>query len=88
MKEIQAAIRSIIVNDLFCEIPESEIGVDDGLRTVLALDSLGFLELRVTCEQQFGIEISEDDFTPENFTSIRSISDLVLRLRETQLETT
>ncbi|MFE2182604.1 acyl carrier protein [Streptomyces sp. NPDC059455] len=88
MKEIQAAIRSIIVNDLFCEIPESEIGVDDGLRDVLALDSLGFLELRVICEQQFDIEISEDDFSPENFTSIRSISDLVLRLRETQLETT
>ncbi|MET9115252.1 acyl carrier protein [Streptomyces longwoodensis] len=87
MNQTEAAIRSIIVNDLFCEIPESEIGVDDGLRDVLALDSLGFLELRVTCEQQFGVEISEDDFTPEHFATIRSVAALVHSLRRSRLET-
>ncbi|CAL9343083.1 acyl carrier protein [Streptomyces pilosus] len=87
MNETEAAIRSIVVNDLFCEIPESEIGVDDGLRDVLALDSLGFLELRVACEQKFGVEISEADFTPEHFATIRSVAELVHRLRRTRLET-
>ncbi|MFJ6573332.1 acyl carrier protein [Streptomyces sp. NPDC091292] len=87
MNDIQAAIRSILINDLFVEIPESQIGVDDGLRDVLGLDSLGFLELRVTCEQQFAVQISDDEFAPEHFTSIRTISDLVLRLREAQFET-
>ncbi|MGA3202387.1 MAG: acyl carrier protein [Bryobacteraceae bacterium] len=72
-------MRTIIVNDLFVEIAESQIGLDDGLRTVVGLDSVGFVELRVLCEQRFNIEIDDDDYTPENFTSIRLLADLIDR---------
>jgi acyl carrier protein len=81
VNDIERAIASILVTDLFVEVPEDRITPDDRLRGDLGLDSLGFVELRVQCENTFGITISDDDFTPENFTSIRTIADLVRTLQ-------
>ena len=79
-EDLISALRGMVVNDLFVEIAEEEIGLDDGLRTVVGLDSVGFVELRVLCEQRFNVEIGDDDYTPENFTSIRRLSNLIDRL--------
>jgi acyl carrier protein len=79
-EDLISALRGMIVNDLFVEIAEEEIGLDDGLRTVVGLDSVGFVELRVLCEQRFNVEIGDDDYTPENFTSIRRLANLIDRL--------
>jgi acyl carrier protein len=73
--DLIAALRRIIVNNLFVEIAEDQIGLDDGLRTIVGLDSIGFVELRVQCEQQFNVQINDDDYTPENFTSIRQLAN-------------
>ena len=80
-EDLIAALRRIIVNDLFVEIAEEQIGLDDGLRTVIGLDSVGFVELRVICEQKFNVEINDEDYTPENFTSIRLLANLIDRLQ-------
>ncbi len=80
-EDLIAELRTMIVNDLFVEIEPEQIGLDDGLRTVVGLDSVGFVELRVLCEQRFNIEISDDDYTPENFTSIRLLSALIDRIQ-------
>jgi len=79
--EIVAKLRTILVNDLFVEIPENDIGLDDGLRSVVGLDSVGFVELRVLCEKNFKVQIDDDDYTPENFTSIRRLTGLIERLQ-------
>jgi acyl carrier protein len=79
-EDIIAGLKKMIVNDLFVEIAEDQIGLDDGLRTVVGLDSVGFVELRVLCEQKFNVEINDDDYTPENFTSIRLLANLIDRL--------
>jgi acyl carrier protein len=39
------------------------------------------VELRVLCERHFNIEIGDDDYTPENFTSIRLLAELIDRLQ-------
>jgi acyl carrier protein len=39
------------------------------------------VDLRALCEQRFNVEISDDDYTPENFTSIRVLADLIDRLQ-------
>jgi acyl carrier protein len=80
-EDLIAALRRMIVNDLFVEIPEEQIGLDDGLRTVVGLDSVGFVELRVLCERRFNVQIDDSDYTPENFTSIRLLADLIERLQ-------
>lgn len=86
-EDVIASLRRMIVNDLFVEISENDIGLDDGLRTVVGLDSVGFLELRVLCEQRFNVEISDDDYTPDNFTSIRLLSELIDRLQSRKVAT-
>jgi len=80
-EDLIASLRKMIVNDLFVEIAENDIGLDDGLRTVVGLDSVGFVDLRALCEQRYNIEISDDDYTPENFTSIRVLANLIDRLQ-------
>jgi acyl carrier protein len=76
-----ATLRSILVHHLFVEIPEDQIGLDDGLRSVVGLDSVGFAELRLLCERHFNVQIADEDYTPENFSSIRLIANLVERLQ-------
>jgi acyl carrier protein len=78
---IIATIRRMLVNDLFVELPEDQIGLDDGLQTVVGLDSIGFSELRILCERKFNIEISDEQYTPENFSSVNRITALVERLQ-------
>jgi len=80
-EDLIASLRKMIVTDLFIEVAENDIGLDDGLRTVVGLDSVGFVDLRALCEQRFDVEISDDDYTPENFTSIRVLADLIDRLQ-------
>jgi acyl carrier protein len=79
--DIIATIRRMLVNDLFVELPEDQIGLDDGLQTVVGLDSIGFSELRILCERKFNVQISDDDYNPDNFSSVRRIANLVSRLK-------
>jgi acyl carrier protein len=51
------------------------------------LDSIGFVELRVLCEQRFNVQINDDDYTPENFTSIRLVAALIDRLQNARKAT-
>jgi acyl carrier protein len=80
-EDLIASLRKMIVTDLFIEVAENDIGLDDGLRTVVGLDSVGFVDLRALCEQRFNVEISDDDYTPENFTSLRVLADLIDHLQ-------
>jgi len=38
--------------------------------------------LRILCERKFNVQISDDEYTPENFSSVRKIATLVLRLKD------
>jgi acyl carrier protein len=78
---IEETLRSVLVTDVLVDVPENEIAVDDGLRDVLGVDSLGFVELRAQCEARLGVTIADEDFNPVNFHSIRTVTDLVRRLR-------
>lgn len=74
---IEERIRNLIDTDMMTESDATSIYDDDSLRAEHGLDSLGFIELRVQCEDAFGIRISDDEFTPERFQSISTIAALV-----------
>lgn len=82
MVSIEKTLMQILVNEVYVSVPASQIKVEDSLRDVLGLDSLGFVELRAQCDDTFGVTISDDDFCPENFASVRTLAQLVSRLRE------
>lgn len=82
--DIEGGIKDILVNDLFVEVPPEEIEPDAGLQSVYGLDSLGFTELRINCDERFGIEIPDDAFTPEHFSTVSDLADLVRDLKDKQ----
>ncbi|NVN10068.1 acyl carrier protein [Nguyenibacter vanlangensis] len=78
---IEQRIKEILVSDVYVEVPVHEIQVDDSMRDVLGVDSLGFVELKDQVEKEYNINIEDADFTPENFGTIRSLTSLIERLR-------
>jgi acyl carrier protein len=81
--DVTEQIKTILVEDVFVEVPPEDMRDDDDLREVFGLDSVGFVELRARCEDVFGVTVSNDDFTPDNFATLGSVSDLVRRLLAT-----
>lgn len=81
MSDISESIKDILRDELFVEYPKDEMRPDESLRSMFGLDSLGFVELRVQLEERFGVQISDDDFSTENFATIDSVTALVQRLR-------
>ena len=72
-------LKSILKDDLLVECDLASINENDGLQSVLGLDSVGFVELRVACENKFGINIPDADFKPENFSCLRVLADYIAR---------
>lgn len=70
-------IKEILTEDLSVDLPPEEIKLDDGFQAVLGLDSISFIELRYQCGEVFQIEILDEDFIPENFSTLSSLSRLI-----------
>jgi acyl carrier protein len=70
-------LKQLLTDELFVGVPEDEIAPDDGLQTVLGLDSVSFLELRMLCEREFQVIVMDDDFTPENFSTLNRLATFI-----------
>jgi len=79
--DIINTIKSILIDELFVETPKEKMGLDDGLQSVMGLDSLGFVELSFQCEKNFNVKISNDDFNAENFSTLNKLATLIERLQ-------
>jgi acyl carrier protein len=75
--EIQDALRDILISQLYVECKKEDIRSDSSLRTDLGVDSLGFVELKEQMQIEFGISISDAEFTPDNFATIDSLTALI-----------
>jgi acyl carrier protein len=75
--DVQTTIKGILVSEINVEISPDRMICEDSLRDTYGLDSLGFVELRVQCEDTFGITISDDDFEADNFATLGSVTALV-----------
>jgi acyl carrier protein len=77
--DIEDRLKTILIDDLYVEVPKNNIKADDSLRDVLGIDSLGFVELKEQIEAKFAVIITDEAFTPENFSTIRSLTTLIQR---------
>jgi len=77
MRSVEDCLRDILIEHLFVEFDKDKILPTASLREDLGLDSLGFVELKDQVDKRFGIAISEDEFTPENFSTISSLTRLI-----------
>ncbi|WP_024802763.1 acyl carrier protein [Nocardia sp. BMG51109] len=80
---IEDTIKKILVDQLFVAVPAAQIGLDDGLRDELGVDSLGFVELRAQCGDTFAVQITDDDFVPANFATVRKLAAFISDRRAT-----
>ena len=77
-KELTGRIKQLIVRALSLpvdpeEIPEEEPLFGDGLE----LDSVATLEIVFAVEEEFGIEVEDDDLRVELFASVATLSEYV-----------
>ncbi len=73
---VQQEIHNYIVNNiLFGDKKQLEENVS--FQETGILDSTGFLELVTFIEEQFGLEIADDELVPEHFDTLSAMSAFV-----------
>lgn len=75
--ELARFIAAEVLTDREVEvIPCDALLLQDGI-----IDSLGLQKLLVFLENEFAVQIGEDDLVPDNFESIHAIAKLVDKLK-------
>lgn len=76
--ETKQRVRQFILENFYISNP-AEISDDTLLVSNGYVDSTGMLEVISFLETEFGIQISDQETTPENLESVQRISDFVAR---------
>jgi acyl carrier protein len=74
---IEDSIRRFIIDELEFKTPVKDLGDDFPLLDRRVLDSLGLFELVGYLEDEYGVEIQDEELVPANFGTIRDIARLV-----------
>lgn len=74
---IEQAIRNYIIQERFIGQPPADFDDDYDLLDAGVLDSLAMLNLMAYLNEQYQIEFDDKDLTPEHFSSVRTLCDLV-----------
>jgi acyl carrier protein len=70
-------IRQLMVENLTHSGSWSEVDEDYPLLAKHVIDSLGMLKLVSLIEEEFDVEIDDDDVVPDNWKTIRHVAALV-----------
>jgi len=76
--DIREVMENYIVDNILFGDGE-KLQEDVSLQGSGVLDSLGFLDVITFMEQRFGIEIGDSEVVPENFDTLRRMSEFVER---------
>ena len=70
-------LRGFIVNELHWKGNREQLTPDYQLIENHVLDSLGLFTLVAFVEEQFGVEVRDEELVPENFGTIGAITKLI-----------
>jgi acyl carrier protein len=76
-RDARTTIRDFVLDRLAPTSGRSDIADDDDLIDSGVIDSLGIFQLVAFLEETFGVAISDEEITPENFGSVTAIERLV-----------
>jgi acyl carrier protein len=76
---VAAEVEQFILDELAQGRGIDAVGRDEDLLATGLVDSHGVMEMVGFLEDRYGIEIADDDLTPENFLSLASIEAFVER---------
>ncbi len=77
---VQEEIRNYVIDHILFGDGE-KLRDDVSFQETGILDSTGFLELITFVEEQFGVEIADDELVPEHFDTLRAVSAFVEQKR-------
>ena len=80
-KEIEAKIRSYILENLLFSNDPTELPNDASLLDRGLIDSTGVLEIVLFLDGEFDIQIKASEMLPENFDTVNNMVAFVQRLR-------
>lgn len=78
--ELREQVRAYVTKR-FPAVRERGLGDEDSLLDSGAIDSLGILDLATFISGDLGIELGDDDLTPENFDTISSLVSFLAQKR-------
>jgi acyl carrier protein len=76
--QIEQQIREFLAGNFIFD-PSVEVGIDDSFMETGIVDSTGVLELITWVEENFGVQVEDAEVLPENFDSIRNLTNYTLR---------
>lgn len=77
--DITMTVRSFVQENFLYMRPNFELTNDDRLLEQGVVDSMGIAELIAFVETEFGVSVSDDEISDENFGSLRSIGRFIER---------
>ena len=75
--QLKSEIRNFIVDNFLYGQIDDDFQDDESFLEKGLIDSTGILELVSFVEEKYGIEVDEEEVTPENFDSVNKISIFV-----------
>jgi len=75
--DIESRVKDYIVRNLMLKHSGAELSLDQPLLESGIMTSFGIVELVTYLEQTFSVTIDDYDVVPENFQTVRAISQMV-----------
>ena len=72
--EMKDQIRTYIMDNILLGSADQSIADDDSFLEKGIIDSTGILELVTFVEDEFNIEVGDEELTPDNFDSIEKLT--------------
>lgn len=77
MQDLKNQVRTFLLENFLMGETEQDIQDDTSFMNSHILDSTGFIELIGYLEEQFGIQVEDDEMVPENLDSLRNIEHFI-----------
>jgi acyl carrier protein len=84
--EVLEKLRAFVVSEFLRDIGMKTVDPLDDLLSSGILDSMGVMETVAFVEDELGVRVDDEDIVPENFRTLRSLTELVLSKRQGALD--
>ena len=81
MEDVQSKLRHFIASELMYGDDDDVLSDEEPLLGSGIVDSLGIMRLVSYIEEEFEVEVSEEDLVPEHFQTVNRLAAFVDRLK-------